>query len=50
LTPLLLPFFHPPIEPASRRPRGHFDLEGWIDFPAISFGTVPHVVVIEIHI
>jgi hypothetical protein len=40
--------FDPPIEPARMRPRGHLDLERWIDFPAICFAKltgieVPHI-------
>jgi hypothetical protein len=34
----LLALFDPPIEPASSRPRGHFHLDGRIDFAAISGG------------
>jgi hypothetical protein len=29
---------------------GHLDRDGWIDFPAICFGMLLHVVVAEIHI
>ena len=49
-TPPFLPFFHPPIEPASLRPRGYVDLDGWVDISAISFGKLLHVLVAEIHI
>jgi hypothetical protein len=48
--PPFLPFLHPPIELASLQPRGHLDLDRRIDFSAISFGKVLHVVVAEIHI
>jgi hypothetical protein len=33
----LLPFFHPPIELASRRPHGQLHLDRRIDFTAIRF-------------
>ena len=49
-TPPLLPFFHPPIELASFRPRGRLHIDRRIDFSAICFGTLPHIVVAEIHI
>jgi hypothetical protein len=49
-TPPLLPFFHPPIELASFRPRGRLDLDRRIDFSPICFGTMRQVGVAEIHI
>jgi hypothetical protein len=49
-TPPFLPFFHPPIEQASFRPRGRLDLDRWIDFSAVCFSTLVHVIVAEIHI
>ena len=48
--PPFLPFFHPPIELASFRPRGRLHLDRRIDFSAICLGTLLHVVVAEIHI
>ena len=48
-TPPFLPFLDPPIELASFRPRGHSDLDGWIDCPPIRFGKVPSVVIGEVH-
>jgi hypothetical protein len=36
----LLPFFHPPIEPASFRPCGRLHLDRRIDFSAICFGML----------
>jgi hypothetical protein len=44
-----LPFFHPPIELASFRPRGRLDLDRWIDFSAICFSMLVHVIVAENH-
>jgi hypothetical protein len=41
--------FHPPIEPASVRPRGGLDLDRRIDFTAISLGKLLHVGVAGIH-
>ena len=35
-----LPVIHPPIEMASFGPRGRLYLDRWIDFPAISLGTL----------
>jgi hypothetical protein len=49
-TPPFLPFFHPPIELASFRPRGRLGLDRRIDFSAICFGAVLHLVIAEIHI
>jgi hypothetical protein len=49
-TPPFLPFFYPPIELASFRPRGRLHIDRRIDFSAICFGTLPHLVVAEIHI
>jgi hypothetical protein len=49
-TPPFLPFSSPPIKLASFRPRGHLDLDRWIDFSAVCFGTLLHLVVAEIHI
>jgi hypothetical protein len=46
----LLALFDPPIKPASSRPRGHLHLDRWVDFSAISFGMLPHIIVAEIHI
>jgi hypothetical protein len=46
----LLPFFHPPIELASMRPRGRLHLDRWIDLSAVWFGMLLDVVVAEIHI
>jgi hypothetical protein len=48
--PPLLALFHPPIKAATSRPRSHLDLHGQIDFSAIRVGTLPHLVVAEIHI
>jgi hypothetical protein len=48
-TPPFLPFFHPRIELPGFRPSSHLDLHGGIDFPAISFGKLLHVVVAEVH-
>jgi hypothetical protein len=48
--PPFLPFFHPPIELASLRPHRRLHLDWRIDFSAIYFGTVLHVLVAEIHI
>jgi hypothetical protein len=45
-----LPFFHPPIELARCRPRGRFHPDWWIDFLAICFSMLVHVIVAEIHI
>jgi hypothetical protein len=42
--------FDPIVQPASRRPRGHLDRYGWVNFPAIIFGKTLQVVVAEIHI
>ena len=49
-TPPLLPFFHPPIELASFRPRSRLHMDRWIDLSAICFGKPLHLVVAEIHI
>jgi hypothetical protein len=49
-TPPFLPFFHPPIELASLRPGGRLNLDRWIDFSAICFGTLLDLIVGEIHI
>jgi len=49
-TPPFPPFFHPPIELASFRPRGHLDLDRWIDFPAICCRKLLHIVVGEVHV
>jgi hypothetical protein len=49
-TPPFLPFFHPPIELASLRPRGRLHFDRRIDLSAIGFGTLLHVVVAEVHI
>jgi hypothetical protein len=49
-TPHFLPFFHPPIKLTSWRPRRCLDLERWVDFPAIGFGTLLQVVIAEVHI
>ena len=49
-TPPFLPIFHPPIELGSPRPHGRLHLDRWIDFSAICFGTLLHLVVAEIHI
>ena len=46
--PPFLPFFHPPIELASFRPRGRLHLDRWIDFSAICFGTLLDLIVAEI--
>jgi hypothetical protein len=46
----LLALFHPLIEPASWRPRGRLHLDRWIDFSAICFSMLVHVIVAEIHI
>jgi hypothetical protein len=43
--PPFLPFFHPPSELASFRPRGRLHLNRRIDFSAICFSTLLHVVV-----
>jgi hypothetical protein len=48
-TPPFLPFFHPPIELTSRRPRGCLDLDRWINSSAIHFRKLLHVLVAEIH-
>jgi hypothetical protein len=40
----------PTNELASFRHFGRLDLDGWIDFTAIRFGTLLHVAVAEIHI
>jgi hypothetical protein len=50
LTPPFLPFFDPPIELASLRPRGRHHVDRRIGFSAICFGTLLHLVVAEIHI
>jgi hypothetical protein len=49
-TPPFLPFFHPPIELASCRPRGSLHPDRGIDFSAICFGTLLDLIVGEIHI
>jgi hypothetical protein len=49
-TPPFLPFFHPPIELASARPRGRLHLDRWIDFSAICFSMLVDVIVAQIHI
>jgi hypothetical protein len=49
-TPPFLTFFHPPIELASFRPHGRTHLERRIDFSAICFGMLLHLVVAEIHV
>jgi hypothetical protein len=45
-----LPFFHPPIELARFRPRGHGHLDRGIDYATIRFGTLLYVCVAEVHI
>jgi hypothetical protein len=47
-TPQFLAIFHPPIQLASFRPHGHLDR--WIDFSAICFSMLLHVIVAEIHV
>jgi hypothetical protein len=49
-TPPFPPFFHPPIELASFRPRGRLHRDRRIDFSAICFGMLLHLAVAEIHI
>jgi hypothetical protein len=49
-TPPFPPFLHPPIELASARPRGHLDLDRRIDFSAICFDTLLHLVVADLHV
>jgi hypothetical protein len=49
-TPPFLPVFYPPIELASFRPGGRLHLDRRIDFSAICFGTLLHLVVAEMHI
>jgi hypothetical protein len=39
----LLPFFHPPIELASARPRSHFHLDWRLDFPAICLSILTRI-------
>ena len=46
----LLALFHPPIKAASTRPRGCLHLDRRIDFSAICFGTLLHLVVAKIHV
>jgi hypothetical protein len=48
-TPPFLPFFHPPIELASSRPRGCLHFDRRIDFATIRSSDQLHVVV-EINI
>jgi hypothetical protein len=48
-TPPFLSFLHPPIEPASCRPRGRLHLHRQIDFSAIRFGTLLHLVIAEVY-
>ena len=38
-TPPFLPLSHPPIELAYWPPRGCLNLDWWVDFPAVCFGT-----------
>ena len=49
-TPPLLPFLHPPIELASLGPHRRLHLDRRIDFAAICFGALLHVIVAEIDI
>jgi hypothetical protein len=44
-----LPFFHPPIELASARPRSRLHLDGRVDITAIYCRQALHLVVAEIH-
>jgi hypothetical protein len=46
----LLTLFDPPIELASFRPGGRLRVDRRIQFPAISFGTLPQLIVAEIHV
>jgi hypothetical protein len=48
--PPFLPFFHPPIELANFRPCRGLHLDRRIDFSAVCFGTLLHLIVAEIHI
>jgi hypothetical protein len=43
-------FLHPPIELASLRPRSRLHLDRRIDLSAIRFGTLPQLIVAEIHV
>jgi hypothetical protein len=45
----LTALFEPPVKAASGRPRSYLDLDGWIDLPPISIGTVLYVVAAEVH-
>jgi hypothetical protein len=47
--PLAAALFNPPIKPTTRRPRSHLNLDGWINFPAISIGKPLHIVIAEVH-
>jgi hypothetical protein len=49
-TPPFPPFLHPPIELASFGPSGRLHLDRRVDFSAICFSTLLHVVVAEIQI
>jgi hypothetical protein len=45
-----LPFFHPPIELTGLGPRGLVYLDRRIDYAAVCFVDLLHVIVAEIHI
>jgi hypothetical protein len=47
--PPLPPFPDPPIERATRQPRGRLDLDRWVDCPAISLGPPLQIIVAEVH-
>ena len=42
--------FDPPIELASFRPHSRLHLDWWINFSAVCFGMLLHLIVAEIHI
>jgi hypothetical protein len=46
----LLALFHPTIQPTIWRPRGHLDLDGWINFPAIYGQTLCQVGLAQIQV